>query len=45
VDHRAHGQGEEQAGHNLKVLAWEGLKTAGEFDPTCLHLDEVQVVA
>jgi CRP-like cAMP-binding protein len=25
-------------GSSLKVLDWEGLKTAGEFDPTYLHL-------
>ena len=25
-------------GKTLKVLDWEGLKTAGEFDPTYLHL-------
>jgi CRP-like cAMP-binding protein len=25
-------------GKSLKVLDWEGLKPAGEFDPTYLHL-------
>ena len=25
-------------GETLKVLDWEGLQTAGEFDPTYLHL-------
>ncbi|MFC5487167.1 hypothetical protein [Microvirga aerilata] len=25
-------------GKPLKVLYWEGLRTAGEFDPTYLHL-------
>ena len=25
-------------GKTLKVLDWEGLKKAGEFDPTYLHL-------
>jgi hypothetical protein len=25
-------------GGSLKVLDWDGLKEAGEFDPTYLHL-------
>ena len=29
----------ELRGRSLRVLNWEGLKTAGEFDPTYLHLD------
>jgi CRP-like cAMP-binding protein len=28
----------ELTGRSLRVLNWEGLKTAGEFDPTYLHL-------
>jgi hypothetical protein len=26
-------------GGSLTILNWEGLKTAGEFDPIYLHLD------
>lgn len=29
----------------LKVLDWEGLKAAGEFDPTYLHLEKPQAAA
>ena len=28
----------ELRGGSLKVLNWDGLKQAGEFDPTYLHL-------
>ena len=28
----------ELAGGSLRILNWEGLKKAGEFDPTYLHL-------
>jgi CRP-like cAMP-binding protein len=29
----------------LKVLDWEGLKEAGEFDPTYLHMETDQAAA
>ncbi len=32
-------------GSILKVLDWEGLKQAGEFDPTYLHLEQEQAAA
>ena len=32
-------------GDTLKVLDWEGLKQAGEFDPTYLHLEKPQAAA
>jgi CRP-like cAMP-binding protein len=32
-------------GSTFKALDWEGLKTAGEFDPTYLHLENDQVAA
>ncbi len=32
-------------GSTLKALDWEGLKKAGEFDPTYLHLENEQAAA
>jgi CRP-like cAMP-binding protein len=32
-------------GATLKVLDWDGLKKAGEFDPTYLHLEKPQAAA
>jgi hypothetical protein len=29
-------------GSTLKVLDWDGLKKAGDFDPTYLHLEQEQ---
>ena len=32
-------------GSTLKVLDWDGLKKAGDFDPTYLHLEQEQAAA
>jgi DNA-binding transcriptional regulator LsrR (DeoR family) len=32
-------------GDTLKVLDWDGLQKAGEFDPTYLHLEKPQATA
>ena len=32
-------------GDTLKVLDWDGLQQAGEFDPTYLHLEKPQAAA
>jgi CRP-like cAMP-binding protein len=32
-------------GDTLKVLDWDGLRKAGEFDPTYLHLEKPQAAA
>jgi CRP-like cAMP-binding protein len=35
----------ELRGGSLKILNWDGLKKAGEFDPTYLHLDSEEQAA
>jgi hypothetical protein len=41
---RGHGLTEFRSG-SLTALNWDGLKEAGEFDPTYLHLDDANEAA